>query len=82
MRVRDIGEQFYILDAIAGVASVSRNATVRRQVFDALRKYLLGSQGLMATWNGAAWWPIRDTWNNSKNTTTPLFLAYFLMRSS
>jgi hypothetical protein len=78
MRVRDIGEQFYILDAIAGVASVSRNEAVRRQVFDALRKYLLGSQGLIATWDGAPWWPIQDTWNNSKSAATPLFLAYFL----
>ena len=78
MRVRDIGEQFYILDAIAGVASVSRNETVRRHVFEALRKYLLGSQGLIATWDGAPWWPIQDTWNNSKSAATPLFLAYFL----
>jgi len=78
MRVRDIGEQFYILDAIAGVASVSRNETVRRRVFEALRRYLLGSQGLIATWDGASWWPIQDTWNNSKSAATPLFLAYFL----
>ena len=25
-----------------------------------------------------AWWPIQDTWNNSKSAATPLFLAYFL----
>ncbi len=78
MRVRDIGEQFYILDAIAGVASISRNESVRRHVFEALRRYLLGSQGLIATWDGAPWWPIQDTWNNSKSAATPLFLAYFL----
>jgi hypothetical protein len=78
MRVRDIGEQFYILDAIAGVAAVSQNETVRREVFDALRKYLLGSRGLIATWDGAPWWPIQDTWNNSKSAATPLFLEYFL----
>lgn len=78
MRVRDIGEQFYILDAIAGIASVSRNEVVRREVFDALRKYLLGSRGLIASWDGATWWPIQDTWNNSKSAATPLFLEYFL----
>ena len=78
MRVRDIGEQFYILDAIAGIASVSRNAALRREVYDALRKYLLGSRGLIASWNGATWWPIQDTWNNSKSAATPLFLEYFL----
>lgn len=78
MRVSDIGEQFYILDAIAGVASVSKNKTVRKDVFDALRQYLLGSKGLIATWNGATWWPIQDTWHNSKSAATPLFMQYFM----
>ena len=78
IRVRDIGEQFYILDAIAGVASISRNETVRRHVFEALRRYLLVNHGSIANRDGAAWWPIQDTWNNSKSEATPLFLAYFL----
>ncbi len=81
-RTRDTGEEFYILDAITAVASLSRNETVRTHVFEALRKYLLGSQGLIATWNGATWWPIQDTWHNSKSAATPLFIQYFLREAA
>lgn len=78
MRVTDIGEQFYILDAVAGVLCLSGNQAVRGQLFEALRRYLLGTEGLIAAWNGAPWWPIQDTWHNSKSAATPLFLSCFL----
>ena len=78
MRVTDLGEQFYVLDAIVGVASVSRNRAVHKGIFEAMRAYLLGGKGLIATWNGAVWWPIQDVWHNSKSAATPLFLQWFL----
>jgi hypothetical protein len=78
MRVSDTGEQFYILDAIAGVAALTKKAAVRTAIVDALRKYYLGGRGVLASWNGATWWPIQDTWHNSKSAATPLFMQYFL----
>jgi hypothetical protein len=82
MRTRDTGEQFYILDAIAGVASLTGNNAVRGHIVDALRKYLLGSKGLLATWNGGVWWPIQDAWHNSKSAAAPLFMQYFLRNAA
>jgi len=78
MRVSDTGEQFYVLDAVTGVAALTKKESVRRTIVEALRRYFTGSRGLLATWNGATWWPIQDTWHNSKSAATPLFMQYFL----
>lgn len=82
MRVTDLGEQFYLLDAVAGVASTSGDRAVREELFEAMRRYLLGDKGLIATWNGAVWWPIQDVWHNSKGAATPLFLQWFLREAA
>ena len=43
---------------------------------------LLGSQGLIATWQGNTWLPIQDAWHNSRRAATPLFMQYLPRRAT
>jgi hypothetical protein len=77
-RTKDTGETFYFLEGLLGTAYVTPNAALKRRIWETMHKYILGSQGMLATWGSKPWWPIQDTWHNSKSAATPLALGFFL----
>lgn len=77
-RVLEFGDLFYVHEGCLLTAQISEDNEFRRRVFEASRKHLFGTQGLIAAMEGKAWWPIQDIWTNSKSAGMPLVLQVFL----
>jgi hypothetical protein len=71
------GDQVYILEGIAGAAVLSPELTLRQRALTALRKYLFGSNGLLAARGDAPWWRSSEMWTSSKSAALPIFLQLF-----
>lgn len=76
--VLEFGDGFYTMEAISAALAVSNNAALRKKLFEALRRYLFGSAGILRFLKEAPWWPIQNVWNNSKSAGNPILLQDFL----
>lgn len=76
--VLEFGDGFYTMEAISAALALSKNEALRKRLFEALRRYLFGSAGILRFLEEAPWWPIQNVWNNSKSAGNPILLRDFL----
>jgi hypothetical protein len=80
--VTHFGDVFYQHDGILFAYYQSRDKRFRDEVRRAYDVHIHGGKGLLAAISDDAWWPLQDTWNNSKSAGMPLvFAAYAQMAS-
>ena len=76
--VNEFGDGFYSLEAIIALLNVSERKEVKEKLFAGLRKYIFGSQGLLAIKGDQPWWDLQNCWHNSKSAGNPILLFDFL----
>ncbi len=74
----EFGDGFYTMEAFSALLAVSRRAEVRRVLFDVLDKYLFGRRGILALMGARTWWPLQNSWHNSKSAANPILLLDYL----
>jgi len=78
--VLHFGDQFYTHDALACSLVHTYDEALRRRIFAAMRTWLFGARGMLATIGEGSWLPLQETWNNSKSATLPIFFQLFRQR--
>jgi hypothetical protein len=78
--VLHFGDQFYTHDGLACALVHTRDDALRGRLFAAMRRWLFGSRGMLATIGEGSWLPLQETWNNSKSAALPIFFQLFLHR--
>jgi len=76
--VLEFGFGFYTLEAFSAALALSENPDLRAKLFEALKRYLFGSAGILRFLDDASWWPLQNVWNNSKSAGNPILLQDFL----
>ena len=75
------GDTYYTFEGLSGVLAMTDDQELRREIYEALKKTLFGSDGLLANLEGKPWWALRDTWNNSKSAGMLIVFQDFLYLS-
>lgn len=77
------GAEYYYHEGILFVYHQTRDRRFRAKVKRVYDWAINGEQGLLAALGERPWWPLQDTWDNSKMAGMPqVFLAYQGMASS
>ena len=76
--VLEFGDLLYTHEGVIAVARLSENKELRKKTFEACRKHLFGSRGLLACKKDASWWPVQDAWTNSKSVGMLITILDFL----
>jgi hypothetical protein len=69
------GDCFYVMEALALVASWTGDDSLRREADAAFDRWLEGEQGLRPMAREGYWWPMGDLWADSKLAGIPALLA-------
>lgn len=77
----EFGDGFYTAEALSALLALSDSKEVRASLFNALRRYLFGSEGLIALKKDQSWWSLQNIWHNSKSAGNPILLLDFLRYS-
>jgi hypothetical protein len=72
--VLQVGELFYQHDGILFVYSQSKDRRFLDKVREAYGRHVRGGQGVLQSLSNGVWWPLQDSWNNSKSAAMPLVL--------
>ena len=67
------------MEALSAILALSDRQSVRQTVFDAIRRYLFGSEGLLVKLGENSWWQLQNNWHNSKSAGNPIVLLDFLL---
>jgi hypothetical protein len=78
--VTHFGDVFYQHDGMLFAYYQSRDPGFRAQIQTAYAAHVRGRRGLLMSIEEGAWWPLQDSWDNSKSAGMPLvFAAYSKM---
>lgn len=75
--ITQFGDTFYYNDGLLAAYGQINDSAFRLRVQKVLGWQIFGSQGLLKSIGSQSWFPLQDTWNNSKSAGMPLaFIAY------
>lgn len=69
--VTQFGDVFYYLEGLLFVNGHTRDAGLRAKIQQVFKWIIMGNQGLLQALGRDAWWPLQDTWDNSKSAGMP-----------
>lgn len=72
------GDTFYTYEGMSALIALTNDEGLRREIYEAYKLALFGARGLIPAMEGRAWWPIQNTWHNSKSAGTLIVLQDFL----
>lgn len=72
-----MGEIFYHHDGMLFVYAQSRDEAFRARLRNAYRRHVAGTEGLFSVIGSGVWWPLQDSWNNSKSAAMPLVMMVY-----
>lgn len=78
----EFGDTIYTLECLSGMLALAASPEIRSAVFEALRRHILGSAGLIHELEGRSWWPVINAWDASKSAAAPLIFRDFLAHAA
>lgn len=71
------GDIYYYHEALLWVWHWTRDDALKARIRRVYGWHIRGPQGLLAARENAVWWPVSDTWTNSKAAAMPLVLLAY-----
>ena len=75
--VTDFGDIYYYHEAILWVWHWTSDQALKEKIRKVYGWHIRGSRGLLAARQRGVWWPVTDTWTNSKAAAMPLVLIEY-----
>jgi hypothetical protein len=76
-KVTSFGDIYYYHEAILWVWNWTKNEALKDKIRRVYGWHVKGAQGLLQARENGVWWPVADTWTNSKAAAMPLvFIEY------